>query len=224
MSTGLLETWADDKELLTAAFFFWHLGTPEQKTKEGLFRSLLYTILDADPSLIPHILPEMWEDAYAVVTWRERKFQEFLINETRQQTDEYVNEEQYQSVSTGEEEVQVYIRVQDVHRVVEETRTHAPTGRRTRGFGRKDLNHSAKPTLKLPSTEEMVEAFQRLKRQQTGHKFCFFMNGLDEYAGDHLSGTDIILSLASNDNQEDSDKIKIFVSGRLIPACVQAFS
>lgn len=223
VSTGLLETWAGDKELITAAFFFWHLGTPEQKSKEGLFRSLLYTILDADPSLIAHILPEMWEDAYAVVTWRERKFQEeFLLNETRQPTDECVNEDQDQGFSTSEEEE--YIRVQDVNRVVEETRTHAPTARRTRRFGRKDLNHSARPILKVPSTEEMVEAFQRLKRQQTRHKFCFFIDGLDEYAGDHLSGTDIILSLASNDNQEDSDKIKIIVSSRPIPACVQAFS
>ncbi|KAH9907534.1 hypothetical protein F4778DRAFT_545284 [Xylariomycetidae sp. FL2044] len=65
----LLEQWAStqDRTLLMASFFFWHLGTPEQKTQQGLSRGLLYHILNADPSLIPHLLPSMWREAHATL-------------------------------------------------------------------------------------------------------------------------------------------------------------
>lgn len=223
--TGLLKKWAGDKDMIMAAFFFWHLGTPEQKTKDGLFRGLLYTILNADPSLIPLLLPEMWQEAYSVVTWRERQYEEDrLMEEVRQQSDDHATEEPDQGASTREEEEQGYIQIHEINRRVKEKRSHAATALRTLREGRKDLNHRVRPILKFPSTRDMVEAFQRLKREQTRHKFCFFIDGLDEYAGDLLSGTDIILSLASNDNRGDSDKIKIIVSSRPIPACVQAFS
>lgn len=214
-SIGLLDIWAGDKELITAAFFFWHLGTPEQKTKEGLFRGLLYTILDADPSLIPHLLPEMWQDVNAIVTWKEREYEENRLMEEKIEQQAGENEQLVQADSTNEEE-QEYIHAQEIDRMVQEER--ARHGRRN-GRGRR-----TKPILKVPSSREMAEAFQRLKRAQTRHKFCFFIDGLDEYSGDHFSGTDIILSLASNDQGQDSDKIKVIVSSRPIPVCVQAFS
>ena len=59
----LLKTWAGESELTVASFFFWRLGTLEQQTLEGLSRALLYNILLADSSIIPHVLPDMWREA-----------------------------------------------------------------------------------------------------------------------------------------------------------------
>lgn len=61
---SLLSEWAKDEPLLMPHFFFWHLGTPEQKTQYGLYRGLLYHIFEAKPSLIPDTLPEMWREAH----------------------------------------------------------------------------------------------------------------------------------------------------------------
>lgn len=61
---SLLWEWARDGPLVTPNFFFWHLGTPEQKTQYGLYRGLLYQIFTENPSLIPDILPEMWREAH----------------------------------------------------------------------------------------------------------------------------------------------------------------
>ena len=103
----LLERWADGKKLFLAHFFFWHLGTPEQKTHEGLFRGLLYRLLGPDHSLIPLLLPNMWRESFAA-----------------------------DGVS-----------------------------------------------LDLPSTSEMAQAFSKLRSDFTDVRFCFFIDGLDEYDG-----------------------------------------
>ncbi len=58
----LLSQWAAGSPLITGCFFFWYLGTPEQKTYGGLTRTLLHHILESDSSLIPQLLPEMWKD------------------------------------------------------------------------------------------------------------------------------------------------------------------
>jgi hypothetical protein len=167
----------------------------------------------------------MWQDAYDMVTWRERKVeQDPLIGKRRHQHYDYVSGEIDQGFPKIKEEDEEYMGVEEMNQLVEKARPHPPTARRTRRVGRRDFTHGARPTLEVPSTREMGEAFQRLKREQTKHKFCFFIDGLDEYAGDHLSGTDIILSLASNDEQGDNENIKIIVSSRPIPICMQAFS
>lgn len=44
----LLEEWAGDQRLIMADFFFWHLGTPEQNTFEGLSRGLLQDLTRKD--------------------------------------------------------------------------------------------------------------------------------------------------------------------------------
>jgi hypothetical protein len=138
----LLKEWAGSHHLIMANFFFWHLGTPEQKTHEGLSGGLLYHVLNADPSLIPLLLPNMWREAHKA-----------------------------------------------------------------------DKAH-----LDLPSASEMGEAFSTLRSQITKDRFCFFIDGLDEYSGNHISGISFIRSLVSSGN------IKVIVSSRPIPACVQAFS
>ncbi|RSM13510.1 hypothetical protein CDV31_005808 [Fusarium ambrosium] len=60
----LLSEWAGDSPCTMVDFFFWYLGTPEQKTQEGLSRALLYKILSSHPKLIPKALPTMWKEAY----------------------------------------------------------------------------------------------------------------------------------------------------------------
>ena len=47
-----LRSWAGSKRLVTASFFFWNAGSSIQKSQEGLFRSLLYEILNQCPELI----------------------------------------------------------------------------------------------------------------------------------------------------------------------------
>ncbi|KAK5997627.1 hypothetical protein PT974_02991 [Cladobotryum mycophilum] len=58
----LLGEWASGPYVL-ANFFFWNLGTAEQKTQEGLSRALLYQILSVNRDLIPIMLPNMWKEA-----------------------------------------------------------------------------------------------------------------------------------------------------------------
>ncbi|KAI1262899.1 prion-inhibition and propagation-domain-containing protein [Xylariaceae sp. FL1019] len=60
------EKWAGDHNLLVDSFFFWNLGTPEQKTYSGLWRALLYKILKSEPGLIPILLPNIWQEAYCL--------------------------------------------------------------------------------------------------------------------------------------------------------------
>ncbi len=50
--------------LITGCFFFWYLGTPQQKSYNGLTQTLLYHTLQSDPTLMPRILPNMWLEAW----------------------------------------------------------------------------------------------------------------------------------------------------------------
>ncbi|KAK4447306.1 prion-inhibition and propagation-domain-containing protein [Podospora aff. communis PSN243] len=59
----LLCDWAANSRLITGSFYYYHLGTVEQKTHEGLTRTLLHHILEQNRSLIPEILPGMWKEA-----------------------------------------------------------------------------------------------------------------------------------------------------------------
>lgn len=59
----LLQEWAAPHQFIPSNFFFWHLGTSEQKSIDFLCRGLLYYIVETDPSLIPLLLPNMWREA-----------------------------------------------------------------------------------------------------------------------------------------------------------------
>ncbi|KAL8715686.1 MAG: hypothetical protein Q9225_006314 [Loekoesia sp. 1 TL-2023] len=48
----LLKQWSADRRLLTPTFFFWNAGVPQQKTVDGLLRSLIYQILTQRRELI----------------------------------------------------------------------------------------------------------------------------------------------------------------------------
>lgn len=59
--TAKLLEWAGNQQLITAQFFFWRAGSPEQKSLGGLIRSILHDILKQCPTLIPTVLPHQWE-------------------------------------------------------------------------------------------------------------------------------------------------------------------
>ncbi|KAF4946123.1 hypothetical protein FGADI_11401 [Fusarium gaditjirri] len=55
----LLRQWSHPRTCMMADFFFFDLGTEEQKSFEGLSRALLYQLLNPNPSLINKALPGM---------------------------------------------------------------------------------------------------------------------------------------------------------------------
>ncbi|KAK8004946.1 hypothetical protein PG990_010983 [Apiospora arundinis] len=70
-------------------------------------------------------------------------------------------------------------------------------------------------SLMLPTTAEVQKAFQTLETLKS-ECFCFFIDGLDEYSGDQSDAISLITTLSSSPN------VKVVVSSRPIPSCVQA--
>ncbi|EEU47526.1 uncharacterized protein NECHADRAFT_35981, partial [Fusarium vanettenii 77-13-4] len=62
---ALLKEWTGASDLTVTDFFFYHLGMPEQKSQEGLFRGLLYQVLSQHRELIETVMPNMWKEALA---------------------------------------------------------------------------------------------------------------------------------------------------------------
>ncbi|KAJ9602482.1 hypothetical protein H2200_013025 [Cladophialophora chaetospira] len=140
----LLEEWAENCKLTIGDFFFWGLGSEEQKSLTGLTRAILYEVLESDHSLIQLLLPNMWRYTYG----------------------------------------------------------------------------SDDPKISPPSPAEIQRALTRMASldQFQTRKYCFFIDGLDEYSGRYSDGISFITTLAEMTN------IKFVVSSRPISECVQAFS
>lgn len=77
---------------------------------------------------------------------------------------------------------------------------------------------SGEVDLKLPSINEMKTAFQRIGDQRTSGAFAFFIDGIDEFTGNHRDGISFVKSFITSAN------IKILLSSRPIDTCVAAFS
>jgi hypothetical protein len=60
-TTDGLKCWVGPNALVSANFFFWHLGTTWQKSQKGLLQTLLYEILRKCPHLISVRLPARWK-------------------------------------------------------------------------------------------------------------------------------------------------------------------
>lgn len=66
---------------------------------------------------------------------------------------------------------------------------------------------------------ELRKAFVILMRELPGEgKICIFIDGVDEYQGDHKDLSELFLSISRN------EQVKVVISSRPIPACVRAFS
>ncbi|KAF4965598.1 hypothetical protein FSARC_6620 [Fusarium sarcochroum] len=59
----LLNEQTCELNIISANFFFYALGRPEQKSQSGLLRSLLHQLLSHDPDSIETVLPNMWQEA-----------------------------------------------------------------------------------------------------------------------------------------------------------------
>lgn len=72
--------------------------------------------------------------------------------------------------------------------------------------------------LEPPSPMELATAFQMLGDVEISQRFCFFIDGLDEYEGNLVDGINFVQNLCCNPS------IKILLSSRPIPLCTDAFS
>ena len=58
-----LNKWAGSSaKLVLVSWFFWAAGSPMQRSKEGLFQSLLFQILRRCPDLIPIVCERRWQE------------------------------------------------------------------------------------------------------------------------------------------------------------------
>lgn len=57
-----LEKWAGPERVIIASHFFWNSGYEEQKTQEGLLRSLIFQVFRQAPELMSMICPGRWND------------------------------------------------------------------------------------------------------------------------------------------------------------------
>lgn len=71
----LLGEWSEGKILIVTAHYFWYAGSRStlEKSREGLYRSLLYQIIISLPEVIPVVLPDRWRSckkpAYRQSEW-----------------------------------------------------------------------------------------------------------------------------------------------------------
>ncbi|KUJ11274.1 uncharacterized protein LY89DRAFT_674608 [Mollisia scopiformis] len=138
-----LRRWAGDKQLLVVNFFFWNLGTLLPKSNVGMLRSLIHSVLEKYPELIPAVLPELYR------SWKDS----------------------------------------------------GPNS---------DADRE-------PSQIEIKKAFDLLTSKTSGFlKLCIFIDGIDEFEGDHKEMSMFLISLAAGG-------IKVVVSGRPISACINSF-
>ena len=57
-TSQLLSIWSGSTPVLVASFFFWNGGSRDQRSQTGLLRSLLFQILQHQPSLIDQVFPD----------------------------------------------------------------------------------------------------------------------------------------------------------------------
>lgn len=73
-----LSSWAGEKNLVFASFFFWMSGDDQQHSLEGLYRSLLFEVLNQRPDLAMTAFPDFCREAQAPyaerVAWNQSPF------------------------------------------------------------------------------------------------------------------------------------------------------
>ncbi|KAH7395861.1 hypothetical protein BKA64DRAFT_71611 [Cadophora sp. MPI-SDFR-AT-0126] len=143
-TSELLGVWAQGTSLETPSFFFWKHGHEDQRSQEGLLRSLLYDVLRKCPALVPSVFPDVWERNFKLTS---------------------------QNVS---------------------------------------------PVLSTWTLTKLKHAFARLVTCKT-IRISFFLDGLDEYEGDHVELAEYFGQLAC------SDHVKLCVSSRPWPPFQDAF-
>lgn len=86
-TTSALQQWAGTDHLTVAKFFFWHAGTPMQKSLQGLLQSLVYEILSKHQHWIPTLCPSRWSSVTpATEPWTQSELKKILSSLSRQDT------------------------------------------------------------------------------------------------------------------------------------------
>ncbi|KAK2613202.1 hypothetical protein N8I77_000129 [Diaporthe amygdali] len=60
---SLLSQWSGDNKCILISYFFYNLGTPMQKSQEGLLMAILHQALSAHQNLTSLMLPKMWRES-----------------------------------------------------------------------------------------------------------------------------------------------------------------
>ncbi|KAI0447575.1 hypothetical protein F4803DRAFT_269231 [Xylaria telfairii] len=79
------------KDLIFAGFFFWRSGAPLERDIEGLYRGILWKILDAHPDFIQHVFPALWRDRNGDFGDRTRGTTEPMLSELEAAFDILIN-------------------------------------------------------------------------------------------------------------------------------------
>lgn len=89
----LVSRWASPT--IIVAHYFWSSGSPMQKSQEGLLRSLLYSIFQQCPELIPTLCQERWRELddlrYSNGRWSLTSLMKALRKITKEETKKRIN-------------------------------------------------------------------------------------------------------------------------------------
>ncbi|KAF3006962.1 hypothetical protein E8E14_004380 [Neopestalotiopsis sp. 37M] len=141
---GYLDNWAAPSKAIIVAHYFWNMGTPLQKSLQGLLQTIIFHILRQIPDAIPMADPSLWRSAI----------------------ENYSNVERHTQWSM----------------------------------------------------ESLSSAIERIAQNgDLGVRICLFIDGLDEFEGDHLEVCNHLISLAESPN------IKICLSSRPWNAFIDKF-
>lgn len=127
-----LAAWSGKTPLTVAHFFFWYAGTPLQKSQAGLLRTLIHQVLDERRELIPHVMPELWQEAKS-----------YTVNTL-------------------------------------------------------ERLHKSWHAWSVSDLKQLLEDL--IRQTEFSSKFCFFVDGLDEYDGDHTEITSLVSRISSYAN------------------------
>lgn len=85
-----LSTWAGEKRLIIASYFFWNAGTNMQKSQHGLLQTLLYTVLQQWPPLVSQICQAQLQKAAipkSIISWTKAEILDALKHLRMQTSD-----------------------------------------------------------------------------------------------------------------------------------------
>lgn len=57
-----LQSWSNGRKLFVASHYFWHLGSPMERSFSGLLKSILYEVLQSCPDLIEPVCKARWNN------------------------------------------------------------------------------------------------------------------------------------------------------------------
>ncbi|KAK0514638.1 hypothetical protein JMJ35_003255 [Cladonia borealis] len=186
-----LNEWTGPRQLITCSHFFWHAGTELQKNVQGLLRTLLYQIFSQRRDLISRVFPGRYRTAITnLFAGNEDPSISFTCQE-RGCSDCFLSPKEPN-------------KHQRKHGIPRPTNPEASAA-----------DHSE--VCSSISLRELKEAFSWISSQD--HlRLCVFVDGLDEFSGNHIEMVDFFRKTSSK-----SSSLKVIVSSRPEPILVEGF-